>query len=1176
MAFARPRVISAMTLLLAAAVLPTLGTAPSASATGDYWEIARARQADRPVSAQARVTPERYTAVRLDRGALAAQLARAPREQAGRPGASLSVPAPDGTMMDFTIAETAVMEPGLAAQHPELKTYTGRGTSDPSTTIRLDLTPMGFHAAVRSGPSQDAWYVDPAYNGDDVNYLSYYGSDLPEPQQALIEPELETGALQSIAAQAGELPGAEISVRTYRLALVTDPSYADYFGSENVMAEKVTLINRVNQIYNDDLAIRMILVEATESLNLDSPQLATSPGGPCGDAACFTPDQLAECSNSTTARNRIVLGQLIGAGNYDIGHIALGNPGGGVAGVGVVGGDGKGRGCTGLPTPEGDYFAIDYVAHEMGHQFGAWHTYNGTQYAECAANRDGVSAVEPGSGSSVMAYAGICQQDNTQPHSDPYFSQRSISDMTSYLNAAKPAINEVQTVSLRDFTGYEAFTLSWQGQTTAPIKLGTNYSLAGIKSALEAITGPYTVTVAGFGGGSFDVTGFQVTFSGGGLNGVDVAPLTLNPTGYFNGFVGETARGGPIQNSGYSSAPTGNLAPVVSVPPSRSIPIRTPFALTGSATDPNGDQLYYLWEQNDRGGSGTALGNQVKVDGPLFRVFGSSAQVTPDGSLQIKSPGQNQITSNTTRVFPDLTQIAANNTNARTGVCPDMPPPPEGGDETNVPWDIVDCFSEFLPTADYVGSTLAGNSQPSLNFRLTARDLAPAGGGTAYGDVRLTLDKTAGPFLVSSKNVLGSSVVGGRSEVVTWSVAGTDKPTLASNVRISFSPDGGQTFPIVLVETTPNDGSATVTWPDLDTTQGRIKIEAVGNYFFDMSDADLTVIPGLTVSGLTTTGATALLGQTLEPRVRFVSATKAADGSTIRASATGLPVGFSISRSAFSAAGLRPGTAAWEVTGASPGPAGSYPVTVTLTDGANNSTTVDFTLYLLPDGGTTTDPGSGTSDSPDTDAGGIPPPDSSAPETRFATGPADGAILRKRRARFGPVSTEAPSTFVCTLDGRPVSCSNRFVVRRLAAGTHRVTAAARDSAGNVDPTPVTRTFTVPVDEGKLSRVGKWTRVREARAFGRDYSVAKRPGATLKHRVTGATRLVLLVSKTKNGGLAKVFLGKSLLKKVRTGGATRHGVLEVVVTFPAPRSGVVRIVASGRRPVRIEGLAVVTG
>src|SRR5207249_3990596 len=147
----------------------------------------------------------------------------------------------------------------------------------------------------------------------------------------------------------------------------------------NVTAAKVTLVNRVAQIYEDETAIRLVLINDTDKTNLNTLDLATGPNGPCGAAPCYTAAQLASCGGATLNRTNIVLGQLVGASNYDVGHIGLGVNGGGIAGLGVAGGATKARGCTGLPTPVGDFYAVDYVAHEIGHQFGGNHPFNGTQ-----------------------------------------------------------------------------------------------------------------------------------------------------------------------------------------------------------------------------------------------------------------------------------------------------------------------------------------------------------------------------------------------------------------------------------------------------------------------------------------------------------------------------------------------------------------------------------------------------------------------------------------------------------------------------------------------------------------------------------------------------------------------------------------------------------------------------
>ncbi|RSZ60569.1 hypothetical protein HF313_19660 [Massilia atriviolacea] len=853
---------------------------------------------------------KRFRGATLDAAGMASLTASAPLERgSGTLAASqtISLPHPDGGYQRFTLVESPIMEAGLAARHPGIKTYKGRGIDDPSATLRMDITPLGLHASVRS--ANGGWYVDPYYHLDTSLYASYSRSDLINQHGPLIEgalPEAQLALSQSFYKEGvpvevrgtGFVPGASVSLtvrgegdsaalhsavatadakgtisvtlpagragafelsatdgksasaapfrvmdgdmapnvavadqlRTYRLALVTDPTYASYFGgSANVTAAKVTLINRVTQIYEDETAIRLVLIDATDALNLDTPAQMTEANGPCGTAACFTPAQASGCGSGTLTRNRVVTGLLAGAGNFDVGHIALGLNGGGVASLGVVGANAKAQGCTGLPVPIGDSFAVDYVAHELGHQFAGNHTFNGVTSNCSGGNRNPGTSVEVGSGSSIMAYAGICSTDNLQPHSDPYWSQRSFDEIVAYTSSAESTLNEVQIAALRGFnTAGQQFRISVNGNLSAPIVRGTNFTTGGVKAALEGSPGwpaGATVTVS-----ALSDSAFTVTFNGA-LAGVDVAPLQLvDCTAGCSGFFGEVAVGGPTKRGG-TVASTGNNAPVVTVPASYTIPVRTPFALTGSASDADGDPLTYMWEQNDRGASsGTGLTSNTKLNGPLFRQFGTRATVTAAGTIEYNSPGENHTTADPTRVFPDMLQILSNNTNAVTGACATAATPPSLAN--------IECYSEYLPTAAYVGLAGTNASPASLNFKLTVRD---GRGGVNSAGTRLVLAPGAGPFLVTSQNT-AATLDPGSLQTVTWDVANTDvAPVGVGSVNIALSTDGGKTWPVLLAEGVPNNGSATVTLPSAPASAARIKVEAVGNVFFDISNADVGI-----------------------------------------------------------------------------------------------------------------------------------------------------------------------------------------------------------------------------------------------------------------------------------------------------------------------------------------------
>ncbi len=536
------RTASALTALAVAAALLSLVGLSADAAPND----ATFRQLTnfKPTGSKVRVDPSHYSAVTVDTAAVRSELRNAPKVGAAS-SRTFKVPTPTGGVERFAVQRTQVMQAKLAAAHPEIQTWSGVSLDHRGTTIALDVTPMGFHASVRGPNGQGAWYVDPAYNKrGTTEHLVYFGSSLPKTTGSPVERELPQlkRAVDRQRTSSRAASSTTVTQRVYRLALISDPTYADYFGTANVLAEKVTLMNRVNQLYNDDAAIRMVLVNGTDKLNFDTIEKATGPDGPCGAHSCYTLDpdsadyvegQLSYCDLGTLQRNQTVLGQLIGASNYDIGHIALGTNGGGIAGLGVVGSVEKAMGCTGIPAPVGDFFAIDYVAHEIGHQFGGNHTFNGNQWNCEGGNRNQGTSVEPGSGTSIQAYAGICRQDNLQPHSDPYFSQRSIAEFTRYTTGSALNPIEVQDVSLTGFDNAgDSVTIDYPGSTADPVTLtrGSTYTAAKIEDAVEELTGE-DVTVGKWGYdpyagiysdpvvypaplGNPDDTGFQVMFAG--------------------------------------------------------------------------------------------------------------------------------------------------------------------------------------------------------------------------------------------------------------------------------------------------------------------------------------------------------------------------------------------------------------------------------------------------------------------------------------------------------------------------------------------------------------------------------------------------------------------------------------------------------------------------------------
>lgn len=633
------------------------------------------------------IVPEKYKTFHLDVNSLKALLASAPLDKnipVEYSSVVISLPMPNGSIQDFKLTESPVMDDALQFSYPNIRTYNIRGIDDKYASGKLDLTEYGFHGMIRS-PYGDV-YIDPFCKWNIDDYITYYTSDFNKPlnERGVCESVLENIDNNSSVAKTAQTTAicAGPNLKTYRLAIGCTGEYAraacgtgtNTPTTAQILAKVVTTVNRVDGVYETEVAVKLVLVATTTLVLYGVPGTG------------YTTTENNNASTLITKSQSLITSQ-IGSANFDIGH-TFSTGGGGLAGLGVVcSATQKARGITGSPSPVGDAYDIDYVAHEVGHQFNCNHTFNGSS-GSCAGNGSTANSVEPGSGVTIMAYAGICTGQDLASNSIAYFHGVSYDALTNFINT---------------------------------------------------------------GGGS----------------GCDA--LTT----------------------------TGNSAPTVTAGPSYVVPKGTPFQLTGSATDPNGDALTYQWEETDPG-AGFASWNSGKK--PFFRSY---APVTTP-----------------TRLFPKLANVIA-------------------GTYTN-------SAGEFLPGA--AGTTFTANT--TLNFRLTARDNKMGGGGVCSAAAQVTVVSSAGPFAVTSQSVIGTSYPSGSTQTVNWNVNGTDvAPINVTNVNIYLSTDNGTTFTLLLANT-PNDGTENVALPTytVNKTNCRVKVESIGNIFFDINKKPFTITA--TVTGL--------------------------------------------------------------------------------------------------------------------------------------------------------------------------------------------------------------------------------------------------------------------------------------------------------------------------------------
>ncbi len=396
------------------------------NAQSSLWQKASSTEIQGQAKALRNSSPQEFDLFKLNLPALKNQLTQAPERFTGTSNVIIDLPTNNGELQRFRVYEASTFEPALQAMHPNTRSYAAQGMDDPSAIARFSISDFGGVHVMISSVNYSTIYIDP-YTQNRNYYISYNLNTVPTNNgfeclvEGSIDPELPIDQQRN---------ANDSKLRTYRLALACTGEYANFHLNRlgipasapeaekkaAVLSEMNVAMTRINGIYERDVALTMVIVANNEDIIYLNP--ATDP---------YTNNN----GFTMLGQNQTTCDQIIGNANYDIGHV-FSTGGGGIAGLRVpcVAGQ-KARGVTGLPQPIGDVFFIDFVSHEMGHQFGANHTFNGTQVNCGGGNRNLPTAMEPGSGSTIMSYAGTCGSQNVQTYSDDYFHAISIQEMWS-------------------------------------------------------------------------------------------------------------------------------------------------------------------------------------------------------------------------------------------------------------------------------------------------------------------------------------------------------------------------------------------------------------------------------------------------------------------------------------------------------------------------------------------------------------------------------------------------------------------------------------------------------------------------------------------------------------------------------------------------------------------------
>lgn len=397
----------------------------------------------------------------LNMNTLKDQLSLAPQrgKHSGNSNTIIQIPNSDGDLISYRVEEASVFAPELQEKYPEIRSYAGYAVDDASTYIRFTVSPYnGINGILLTGDRSKSEIIE--VFPEDVSKTIIFKRSNRKNRKEPFECTTEDSHITIDDIENVNRAADDAILRTFDLAMSVTGEYSVFHGGTlgSVNAAIATTVARQNAIYEIEFAVTLVLVATNDNIvYLDG---ATDPYSSTSDA-----NYNNDVQSTITAQ--------IGEANYDVGHLMAGIGNNGNAGcIGCICVDNqKGSGYTTSTSPIGDNFDIDFVAHELGHQFGGNHTWTH------AGNEGANVQMEPGSGSTIMGYAGITGATDVQAHSDPYFHAISIQQITAHA--------KTRTCDVEAGTGNNIPVVNAGANLTLPV--GTPFKLLG--SATDADAG---------------------------------------------------------------------------------------------------------------------------------------------------------------------------------------------------------------------------------------------------------------------------------------------------------------------------------------------------------------------------------------------------------------------------------------------------------------------------------------------------------------------------------------------------------------------------------------------------------------------------------------------------------------------------------------------------------------